>query len=524
VLAALRGSGDGHQAIFATSDNSGDDELARRAQENGLSVFRGPLHDVLGRFHQACATLAEDCLVIRLTGDNVVPDGTFTDELKRAFHSTGVEYIGVDPVLSGLPYGLSGEAFSVAALRRAHRAATNAYDREHVGPWMKRNCKSAIFRPQGLGNSDFSHLRCTLDDEEDYARIIRLFDTVKDPLRVRWQDLLEKLVALPGEPTFRVPYRVVKGRPRSEFTLGTAQLGMEYGAVNDHGQPPMAQAVAMIRHAIAHGVTAIDTARSYGTAERVLHEALGGAWASRVEVITKLDLSGLAADANRSAVRAMVDESVQVSRKALGASRLAVVLLHRWRDHHAWQGAAWQRLLELRAAGEIAVLGASVYQPDEALDALQDDAVEHLQIPLNVLDWRWQAAGVDRAAASRRDVIVHARSALLQGVLVHPARRWPAEGAGSSECASILQKFAENFGRESVADLCLAYVRSLPWVTSVVVGCETQAQLEENLRWFRSARLTAEQCGKLREELPYVPENFLNPSKWKNVHERVSAH
>jgi aryl-alcohol dehydrogenase-like predicted oxidoreductase len=271
-------------------------------------------------------------------------------------------------------------------------------------------------------------------------------------------------------------------------------------------------------------VTALDTARAYGTAERVLGKALGGAWASRVEVITRLDLSRVPEDATVAEVRERVDESVSRSCTALGCSHLAVLLLHRWRDHDSWNGAAWERLQELREAGRIGILGASVYQTDEALAALEDPAIGHLQIPMNVLDWRWEADSVDRAAAQRPEVIVHARSVLLQGVLAHPASRWPSvAGFRADDCSQILRKLAREFERESVTDLCLAYVRSRPWVRSLVVGCETMKQLEENLSLFRSAELSAERCEQLRSELPRAPESFLNPSKWKVVHEHSAS-
>jgi aryl-alcohol dehydrogenase-like predicted oxidoreductase len=140
-----------------------------------------------------------------------------------------------------------------------------------------------------------------------------------------------------------------------------------------------------------------------------------------------------------------------------------------------------------------------------------------------VLDWRWEAEGVDRAIGARPDVVVHARSALLQGVLAHPPERWPGvDGFSADECWQTLRKLAADFGRESVTDLCMGYVRSLPWITSVVIGCENMRQLEENLRLSRAAKLTPKQCERLRRELPQAPENFLNPSKWKTL-EKLSA-
>lgn len=523
VLAALRAGNSNCEIVVATSTEPSDDALAEILDQYGVRVVRGPLEDVLGRYALAAADLSDESVVVRLTADNVVPDGALVEELVAAFAESGLEYLSQDSPRSRLPYGLGGEVFSAATLRKAHAAATSPQDREHVSPWIRRNCRIAIHRPRALGGADYGHLRCTIDDEEDYQRICRLFEGVEDPLRAGWFDLAKRLASLPGEPAFRVPYRVIAGRACSELTLGTAQLGMQYGITNRSGQPSRGLASKMVRRAIAHGVTALDTARGYGEAEQILAEALTGAWRSRVEVITKLDpLASLAPDADAAMVYAEVDESVKRSCGALGVATLGTLLLHRAHHHHCWGGAAWNHLRRLRADGKIAKLGVSVYDPHEALELLGDPDIQHLQVPLNVLDWRWRASGVDRALADRPDVIVHARSALLQGLLAGPAEYWPRlTNYDASQCVQEIRRLAVKFGREGAADLCLAYVRSQPWIHSVVVGCESLEQVDENLRLFCLPKLSAEQCAELEGSLPRAPEGLLNPSQWKLAHDQV---
>ena len=525
VLAALRAGNLGDELLVATSNDSPDDILAEQLCSHNIRVFRGPLDDVLSRYYLAVATLPDECIVVRLTGDNVVPDGRFVRELASAVAESGLEYLCGNSPQSRLPYGLAGEAFTVAALRKAHAAATAARDREHVGLWMGRNCRSGIYFPRSLDGTDHSHLRCTIDDEEDYERIRHLFHQVADPIHVSWYELMQRLASLPGEPAFRLPYRAIRGRIHGELTLGTVQLGTNYGIVNRAGKPSKGLAVAMVRHAIAHGVTALDTARSYGESEELLCEALSGAWRSRAEVITKLDpMHGLSADSDSATVRSCVDESVEKSCIALGTRQLGTLLLHRWQHYRCWEGAAWRRLLELRDDGTIETLGISVYEPAEALEALRDPAIQHLQIPLNILDRRWKENDLPRTLADRPDVVVHARSALLQGVLANPAPCWPA--ACDYDAASFGQeicRLVRRFSRKSAADLCLAYARSQPWVTSVVVGCETMAQLQENLELFRSPKLSEEQCEELERALPFAPEALLNPAKWNLAHEEFAA-
>jgi spore coat polysaccharide biosynthesis protein SpsF (cytidylyltransferase family)/aryl-alcohol dehydrogenase-like predicted oxidoreductase len=526
LLAALRAANLGAEILLATSSERSDDALAEIFRNHGVRVFRGALNDVLGRYHSATVDLPDDHIVVRLTGDNLAPDGHMIRELASAFAQSGLEYLTTDPHQGRLPYGLGGEVFSVSALRKANASAASAYDREHVGPWMRRHCRSGTYIPQRLGNDDYGHLRCTLDDDEDYQRILQLFHNVQDAVHVGWFKLLQRLRSLPGEPSFRVPFKSVAGRLHSELTLGTAQLGMEYGIVNRSGKPSQPLATAMVRRAITHGVTALDTARAYGEAELILGRALSGAWRSRVEVVTKLDLpESLRADTNPSIVCEAVDESIRQSCEALGTTQLNTLLLHHDAHRRLWRGAAWHRLQELREKGLIAVLGTSVYEPSEALNALEDKAVQHLQMPMNILDRRWKAAGVDKAVSERPDVLTHARSALLQGILTNAADCWPpATGYDAPSCIRQLRMLVNQFARVSVADLCLAYVRAQPWITSVVVGCETMSQLSENLELFRLPKLTPTQCEELETIVPGAPGALLNPSRWNLAHESAFSH
>jgi len=196
----------------------------------------------------------------------------------------------------------------VSALRKADTMATSAMDREHVGPWMARNCRSLLFSPELPSRQNLSHLRCTIDHAEDYRRITALFEGIYDPVNARWVDLLRKLKQLAGDQRFRVPQSGT--RAASTLALGTVQLGMEYGRVNDSGKPGTSEAVKIIRRAVAHGVNAIDTARGYGDAESIIGEALQEA-ESKVNVVTKLDLSELRDSAPELEVRASVHASIK---------------------------------------------------------------------------------------------------------------------------------------------------------------------------------------------------------------------
>lgn len=522
ALAALRAANSGIPVIVATSTDASDDQLCKELVTRNCTVTRGSLEDVLARFADAVKSLPDDAVIVRLTGDNVIPDGGFVTELVEAFEQSKLDYLDSASPQNRLPHGLSGEAFRARSLRKANQAAVEVYDREHVTPWIQRHMSSGVFVSEFVRNLDFSHLRCTIDDREDYERILQIFEGEKNPVSIGWQELLLRLTKLPGEPRFRIPYRLAGDRICGEMTLGTAQLGMKYGIVNRTGKPCEEEAIQIVRRAVAHGVTALDTARAYGESEHVLGRALTGAWNSRAEVITKLDLPAtLAASATALEASAAAEACVRRSCEELKTSRLATLLLHSWAHRRAWNGAVWDRLLELRAAGVIGRLGASVYEPGEAQAALEDPDVQHLQIPFSVLDWRWHASNIDKLACSRPEVTIHARSALLQGILGQRLDGWPKlDSFDAAACFGRLEEFSSAFQRESIIDLCFAYVRSQPWISSVVVGCETVEQLDQNLALFCKPKLSQEQCQQLLQAFSEIPPLVLNPAKWRICDER----
>jgi len=270
----------------------------------------------------------------------------------------------------------------------------------------------------------------------------------------------------------------------------------------------------MLARAAAAGVRWLDTARAYGDAEYRIGAALRRDDCRTLSVITKLTpLTGIPTeDGNAALAEAMA--GLAKSKAALGLSRLPVLLLHRAEHLTAWGGAIWRYLLAERAEGNIGRLGVSVQSPEEVSAVSVNPDVQHVQLPINLLDWRWEKAA--EALAARPDIIVHARSVFLQGLLVcGNIAAWPKgeEGTAATVLAH-LSRLATTLGRDGVDDLCLAFVRGLPWVHGVVLGMETEAQLRRNLALAARQPLTESEQSLIRSALPKLPETLLNPALW----------
>jgi spore coat polysaccharide biosynthesis protein SpsF (cytidylyltransferase family)/aryl-alcohol dehydrogenase-like predicted oxidoreductase len=518
VLCALRAANTGLRLVVATSSELSDDVIATALSTAGIECFRGPHHDVLRRFVQASSDLPDNGILVRLTADNVFPDGSFIEDLLGKFANSGADYLGTHHPQSGLPYGMSAEAFSVAILREADREARSSYDREHVTPWIKRRGRSARYVYPRC-QTHWARLRCTLDTFEDYETLLRVFKDRCDPISISWSDLVGRLTdASLGGKEPRCPYREnADGSVHSILTIGAAQIGSQYGIANRSGVPNDDEIRGMLAYAFDAGVTSIDTASVYGRSEERIGALLPRNAADQIRVITKLDaLVDVSDDAPRSMIRRAVDASVFKSLHRLRRQRLDTVLIHRWSHHDAWGGEAWARLTELKAEGLIDKLGASVSYPNEANAALADPHVEQLQCPVNIADGRWRQTALLEKLDARPDVVVHARSVLLQGLLTLSASRWlNIPEVNAAEICVILDDLVVSLRRIDRVDLCLAYVASLPWITSLVVGMENIEQLRGNLVRVREPRLSIGEMEVVHERMPLLPSSLLDPALWR---------
>jgi len=514
VLCARRAANSGLDVKIVTSNDSSDDELCTILKAAQIPFFRGDLKNVLGRFNDALNAVDDDTLVVRLTGDNLFVDGALIEEALFAFQEHGKGCLRLHPpALTGTPYGLSVEVFSVGTLRTAYSETFDDHDCEHVTPWIIRKYGLKVYRPRDLKQCQ-AHLRCTMDTWADYQKILAVFRKVSNPITATWQELCHHLHAI--GPAQGIPQRSTKKGNISELAIGTVQFGLSYGVANTDGQPSFETAKMLVRRAIAHGVTHIDTAAAYGDAETCLGQIVTRDFQSQVTIVTKLSpLTQLSESANDQDIKAHVEASIYKSCRKLNMPVLPYLLLHRWQHRTSHNGRIWKVLKDLQQEGTISRLGVSVQNPEEALQAIADPDIKFVQLPCNILDRRFQQSGLPEKAERRKDVIVQARSIFLQGLLISPAAKWPEiAGLNSVDIVNKISFLATKLNRENVPDLCIAYVRSQSWVDCLVLGMENINQLDQNVVLFNNSTLSKMQCKQVEECFENLPEKLLNPALW----------
>ena len=149
----------------------------------------GEESDVLGRFY-ACAQQygPQVDTVVRLTADCPFVCTSGISHVEALVDARAAPYAWTGDQVNGL----DAEAFTVPLLRMAHEQATDAHDREHVTPWMKRNVTPARY----AGFDNLPRYRWTLDtaDDLEWCRAIasEIEGTPPDPDVAQLVDLLER--------------------------------------------------------------------------------------------------------------------------------------------------------------------------------------------------------------------------------------------------------------------------------------------------------------------------------------------
>lgn len=301
----------------------------------------------------------------------------------------------------------------------------------------------------------------------------------------------------------------------SAMSLGTVQLGMNYGIANNAGKPSEETAFSILRTALEKGVTSLDTARGYGDSEDVIGRFLK-TWQGETPFITTkiLDLQGdTAAERERFAAK-----SVETSLEKLGVSKVNAVLLHRASDmflHGKETENAMKTLVKLGYTDQV---GASIYSAEDIREMLRYEAFTATQVPMSIFDQRLIADG-SVEELKKRDYTVFVRSVFLQGLFFLDPEQVTDPILLEHAVPGIrrLRAIAEELGL-TVAQLAIAFMRDCGGVTSLVLGADNASQVASNAAYFDTPTLDAAVVETLKKDfarvdIPAIMQVLSRPKK-----------
>jgi spore coat polysaccharide biosynthesis protein SpsF len=176
VVRATQQSGVLDELVVATTVEPADDAVAAECEAIGIPCYRGPVDDVLTRFLGVLEQHESD-VVLRFTADCPLLDPHLVELTHRVFTAAGVDYLSTS-------IGLDVEVVRTSVLRAIDGLATD-HHRTHVTSYIYTHADD--FDVIGLTmQPDLSHLRLTLDTEDDWKLIEAIVEHFGDePVSVR---------------------------------------------------------------------------------------------------------------------------------------------------------------------------------------------------------------------------------------------------------------------------------------------------------------------------------------------------
>jgi len=160
----------------------------------GIKYARGSENDVLDRYYQAAKNEKADW-VVRITSDCPLIDPMLIDHIIQRVITSNKDY-GSNTLFETYPDGQDIEVIKFEVLESAWKAANKKSDREHVTPYIKRNCdinNGMFYTAISIENDvNFSDIRMTVDEKPDLEAIEILVE--KLGFFSSWKDYTEFII------------------------------------------------------------------------------------------------------------------------------------------------------------------------------------------------------------------------------------------------------------------------------------------------------------------------------------------
>lgn len=293
------------------------------------------------------------------------------------------------------------------------------------------------------------------------------------------------------------------------LTLGTAQLGMQYGIANRQGKPEPAVTSEVLARARSTGHCCLDTSPAYGESESVIGGLVGNDPA--FEIATKLpSLNQAMTPSPKGGLVSTISRHVQASSRRLQRDAIDYYFVHDENDYAIYGIDLSSALVDLRLSGHLRATGVSLYSPSIGIQVVQDSQIDAVQVPFNLLDHRF---GRVIEAAKERNMKVFCRSVFLQG-LFHMSvgdveRRLPH----AAHAVATLHELASDHS-VSVPDLAFRYAYHHSQADTLVLGAETPDQVQENADRRKLGPLDAAVLDAIHQIAESCAPDVVDPRLW----------
>jgi hypothetical protein len=285
----------------------------------------------------------------------------------------------------------------------------------------------------------------------------------------------------------------------SNLILGTAQFGLDYGVSNSLGKVEKKEIKNILDLAKDLGIKSIDTAISYGDAQKVLGE-IGCKY---FEIGTKIGSISMDIKDKKNWIKEQINSSLRLLKK----DSLYSVLYH---DEKMFQNLEnedlYEELLNYKKKGLIQKIGVSTY--DLEMNEEQLNKIDVIQMLINLFNQKYDKVYLDRKIG-QKPIEINYRSIFLQGLLLVDKNKIKSY---FSKWDSHFEKYYDFLKKNELTKIeaCLAITKKINRKSKIVVGVTSSHELAEIYSGLRKKIPSKVSV----DHLSIDDENLTNPTYW----------
>ena len=295
-----------------------------------------------------------------------------------------------------------------------------------------------------------------------------------------------------------------------KLCLGTVQFGLDYG-IKGQKRPEIGDSVRILDYATQNGVTGLDTASTYGSAEEIVGKFLRKKTIARDKlfIVSKLAPNALKKTQAKDYYKTIKD-NLTTTLYRLGLAYLDSYILHNSKS--VFDDEIMEALYRFQKEGYARKTGVSIYEVAEAKKCIERQNAEFMQLPYSILDQRMLNEDIFEMAASANTQI-HSRSVFVQGLILMNEKEVPAF---LRKAKPMLKKFDKLCQQHNIsrAQVAVQFVKQQQAISHLVFGVDNLEQLKKFIITFNT-NISKETIDKIANEFENIDSSVVMPSLWK---------
>ena len=281
-----------------------------------------------------------------------------------------------------------------------------------------------------------------------------------------------------------------------KLILGTVQFGLNYGINNAFGKPDENTVFEILDYAAGENITILDTADAYGNSQELIGD-YHKKNTHQFSINTKFSI-----DRNKS-----ISNQLHDSLQKLHVQFIDTYFYHQFEDtlkHLEFKN----ELNDLKKNGLIKKIGASIYTNEQFYSAIENEEIDVIQIPFNLLD-NFKKRGNLLKGAKKKNKEIHARSIFLQGLFFKETSTY----SDSMQPLIPYINQIKNIVNEEIESIALRYAVFQEEIDYVVIGVDNKSQLKRNIS-FTESPLSETMINEINQ-IDVKETELLYPYNWK---------